>query len=291
MQMSEPSTTPSLRAQPVEPERLAELVADSALSRGALLLCTDFDGSIAPIRSEPGEVHALPAAERALAWLSRRGAGIGQGGHCPTCVALVTARNAEDVSRRIVLGPEAVISGNYGMERWRQGKVTVPPKAARWLPALEAATVELEAALRDGRCPGARLERKRWGVVVHTRGVDRPDAEACALELAHEVAARWRLAVVPGKMVAELHLPVRRTKGDAVRSLLGGRWEEAALCIAGDDVGDIPMLQLARRRPGAVSVAVGESDAPPGVLEAATWRLPDPEAWAAALTALVDRLA
>src|SRR5258708_39952455 len=140
MQMSEPSTIPSLRAQPVEPERLAELVADRAVSRGALLLCTDFDGSIAPIRSEPGEVHALPAAERALAWLSRRGAGTGQGGHCPTRVALVTARNVEDVSRRIVLGSEAAISRHYGQERWPPGRRTRPPEAARCRPPLGAAT-------------------------------------------------------------------------------------------------------------------------------------------------------
>ena len=279
-----------MTAEILPPESLAGMVADAALRCGALLLCTDFDGSIAPIRSRPGEVNALPGAERALAWLSRRGASAGRGARCATRVAVITARDSEDISTRIMLGPEAVISGNYGLESWRNGEVTVVPEAARWLPALEAAAVDLDGALHEGRCAGARLERKRCGVVLHTRGVERPGLEECALTLAHDVAARWQLAVVPGKQVAEIHLPVRRNKADAVRDLRRGRWRDAALCIAGDDVGDVPMLALASQTDGAVSLAVGDGDTPPAVLEAARWRLPGPEAWAAALSELVERL-
>jgi trehalose-phosphatase len=289
--MSEPVLVPSTRAQPISPERLAELVADAALECGALLLCTDFDGSVAPIRSRPGEVNALPAAERALAWLSRRGAATGRGARVPTRVALVTARDSEDVARRIVLGPEAVVSGNYGLEHRRgDGEVSVVPAAERWLPALQAATVDLERALHEGRCPGARLERKRCGVVIHTRGVERSGSTSCALELAHEVALRWKLAVVPGKMVAEIHPPLRRTKADAVMDLRRGRWRDAALCIAGDDVGDVPMLRLAEGMRHGIGVAVGDGETPPGLIEAATWRLSGPEAWAESLTELVERL-
>ncbi len=282
---------PSTRARPTTPERLAAMIADTAVHCGALLLCTDFDGSVAPIRSRPGEVHALPAAERALAWLSRRGAGVGRGARVPTRVAIVTARDSDDVARRIVLGPEATISGNYGLERRRgDGEVSVVPAAERWLPALQAATVDLERALGEGRCPGARLERKVGGVVVHTRGLDRPGAAACALELAHEVAARWKLAVVPGKMVAEIHLPLRRTKADAIADVRRGRWREAALVIAGDDVGDVPMLRLSEGMPYGIGVAVGDGETPPGLVEAADWRLSGPDAWAEALTELVELL-
>jgi trehalose-phosphatase len=282
---------PSTKARPTTPQQLAALVADAALHSGALLLCTDFDGSVAPIRSRPGEVHALPAAERALAWLSRRGAGVGRDARVPTRVALITARDSDDVYRRIVLGPEAVVSGNYGLERRRgDGESKVVPAAAEWLPALEAATADLERALHEGRCPGARLERKRCGVVVHTRGVERPGSNACALELADEVAARWKLGVVPGKMVAEIHLPLRRTKADAVTDLRRGRWKEAALCIAGDDVGDVPMLRLAEGALNGIGVAVGDGETPPGLIEAADWRLSGPEAWAETLTEIVERL-
>jgi trehalose-phosphatase len=288
--MSESALVPSTRARPIDPDRLGEIVANAALDCGGLLLCTDFDGSVAPIRSRPGEVNALPAAERALAWLSRRGAGAGRGGRVPTRVALVTARDSEDVARRIVLGPEAVVSGNYGLERRRGGVATVVSAAERWLPALQAATIDLERALQQGRCPGARLERKLCGVVVHTRGLERPGSGACALDLADEVAARWKLAVVPGKMVAEIHLPLRRTKADAVSDMRRGRWKDAALCIAGDDVGDVPMLRLAEGMRNGIGVAVGDGETPPGLVEAADWRLAGPEGWAEALTALVERL-
>lgn len=281
----------STRARPTTPAELAAMVADAALHCGALLLCTDFDGSVAPIRSRPGEVHALPAAERALAWLSRRGAAVGRGARVPTRVAIITARDSEDVAHRIVLGPEATVSGNYGLERRRgDGEVHVVPAAERWLPALQAAAAEVERALGEGRCPGARLERKLCGVVIHTRGLERQGAAACALELAEEVAARWKLGVVPGKMVAEIHLPLRRTKADAVGDLRRGRWKDAALCIAGDDVGDLPMLRLSEGMEHGIGVAVGDGETPPGLVEAADWRLAGPEAWAEALTELVELL-
>jgi trehalose 6-phosphate phosphatase len=277
-------------AQPVGPEQLAELVAAQAERAGGLLLCTDFDGSIAPLRSRPDEVRALPGAERALAWLSRRGAAAGRGARSASRVAVVSARDSDDVASRMVLGPEAVVFGNYGLERCRAGEVMVLPEARPWLPALQAASVELEAQLGEGRCPGTRLERKRCGVVLHTRGVEREGIEECALALAHDIAGRWRLAVVPGKRVAEIHLPVRRSKADAVRGLRRGRWREAALCIAGDDVGDVPMLRLATSVDGGVAVAVGDGETPALVAEAARWRLASPEAWADALTTLVELL-
>jgi trehalose-phosphatase len=190
-----------------------------------------------------------------------------------------------------MLGPEAVVSGNYGLERRRaDGESTVVAAAERWLPALQAATVDLERALHDGRCPGARLERKRCGVVVHTRGLERLDSAGCALELADEVASRWKLAVVPGKMVAEVRIPLRRTKADAVSDVRRGRWREAALCIAGDDLGDVPMLRLSEGMLHGIGVAVGDGETPPGLIEAADWRLSGPEAWAEALTEVVERL-
>lgn len=289
--MTEPALLPSVKARPIAAQELAGLIAGSAVRCGALLLCTDFDGSVAPIRSTPGEVRALPAAERALTWLSRRGANRGRDALVPTRVALITARDSEDVVNRIVLGPEAVVSGNYGLERRRaDGSVTVVPAAERWLPALQAAAADVERALADGRCPGARLERKQCGAVIHTRGVERIGAASCAMELAHEVAARWKLAVVPGKMVAEIRLPLRRTKADAVNDLRRGRWRDAAVCIAGDDVGDVPMLRLAAELPGGIGVAVGDGESPLGVMEAAQWRLSGPEAWAEALTGVVERL-
>lgn len=277
-------------AEPVAPDALADLIATEARHRGGLLLCTDFDGSIAPIRSRPHEVRALPGAERALAWMSRRGAAQGRDARCPTRVAVISARDSDDAASRVVLGPEAVVVGNYGMERWRDGEVDLVPQAKRWLPALEAAYVELEEQLTEGRCPGTRLERKRGGVVLHTRGVEREGIDECALELALEVAGHWELSVVPGKRVAEIHLPVRRSKADAVRALQRGRWRDVALCIAGDDLGDVAMLTLARQAPGALSVAVGDDDTPAPVLEAARWRLASPDAWSATLGRLVELL-
>src|SRR5205807_2954451 len=59
------------RPETIDPSRLARLVVEATAAAGALLLCSDFDGSLAPITDRPAEAMALPEAGRALGWLSR----------------------------------------------------------------------------------------------------------------------------------------------------------------------------------------------------------------------------
>jgi len=277
------------RPETIDPSRLARLMVEATAAAGALLLCSDFDGSLAPITDWPAEAMALPEAGRALAWLSRAGAAQGRGARWPTRVAVITGRNSDDVLHRAALGPEAVVVGNYGLERSSAGRVRVDRVVARLLPRLEGAASELAERLAGGRCPGVRLERKRGGVVLHTRGIDRPGVDAEALALGEEVAARWRLEVVTAKCAVELRPPLHRDKGTSLRSLRRGRWAPAAVCVAGDDYGDIPMLRLAGELPvPTVTVAVADPETPEAVFQWARWRLGGPEAWATTLTALVD---
>ena len=179
-----------MAASPTDPEALAGLIADAAVAACGLLLCTDFDGSLAPIVPDPGGAVALPEAARALRRLSGAGAAHGVGLRCPVKVAVVTARDSDDAAGRVELGPEAVVVGNLGLERIAGGRRTVVPRAIGWLPALDRAEAELGGALASGRVPGARLERKRYSAVVHTRGIDdpavRPRVEALTAELARQ---------------------------------------------------------------------------------------------------------
>ena len=114
-----------------------------------------------------------------------------------------------------------------------------------WLPALAAATGDLEMALGQDRLPGARLERKRCATVLHTRGLDSPGADAEAMRLVGEVARTYGLAVTAGKRAAEVRVPVARDKGSAAADIRAAGWETSALCAAGDDGGDVPMLRVA----------------------------------------------
>lgn len=274
------------------PDDLARAIGDAGVTAGRLLLCTDFDGSLAPITRHMHDAHALGAASDALCWLSRKGAGRSRAARCATRVAVVTARDSDDVINRVRLGPEAIVVGNSGLEHWSRGRVVVEPSAARWLPNLDRAEVALRDALEAGRCPDGRIERKRCGLALHTRGAHHPGIETEAASLAAGVAAQFDLILVSGKRAVEIRLPVDCDKGKAVANLRRGAWAEAALCTAGDDHGDVPMLRLAAEL-GAlgVAVAVADEETPTDVVEAATVRVDGPWEWAATLGLLAGRLA
>jgi trehalose-phosphatase len=279
------------RARSIRPDRLAAELVRGAVGAGGLLVCTDFDGSLAPIVHRPEEARPLPRAAEAVAWLSRRGAREAVGAACPVGLAVVTGRDSDDVARRLHLGPEGVASGNLGLERWSGGRVELEDGVEPWLPALAAATGDLEMALGQDRLPGARLERKRCATVLHTRGLGTPGADAEAVRLAEEVAAAYGLAVTAGKRAAEVRVPLARDKGSATADIRAAGWEAAALCAAGDDGGDVPMLRVALEAgPHGTAVVIADAEAPDEVLEVAAHTVDSPWAWAEALELLVEGL-
>ena len=75
------------RAGTTSPDRLAAALVQGAVAAGGLLVCTDFDGSLAPIVRRPDDARALPRAMAAVAWLTRRGARDGVGARCPVGLA------------------------------------------------------------------------------------------------------------------------------------------------------------------------------------------------------------
>jgi trehalose 6-phosphate phosphatase len=275
----------------VTPDHLARAIARAGEAAGRLLVCTDFDGSVAPIVRDHERAVPLSTAARALAWLSRSGAGRAIGARCGTRVAVISARDSDDIAARLPLGAEAIIIGNYGLERWSRGHVVIHPSATPWLRVVDEAEKLLAGALAAGRSPGARLERKRCGLVLHTRGVSRVGVDAEATALAAEVATRLKLALVLGKHTVELHVPVKRDKASAVRALRAGAWASAAVCAAGDDLGDVGMLrEVAALGECGVAIAVADDETPAVVLEAATYRLNGPPQWASSLARLKDLL-
>lgn len=269
---------------------VAGRVVAATRAAGGLLLCTDYDGTLAPIAATPEEAHAVPAAVEALTWLSRAGAAAGTGGFPRLRVAIVTSRSSADLVGRLRLGPEAVVIGSSGLERWTAGHVELDPEVVPWLPAITEATGLLATALAGDRVAGARLERKQCGVVIHIRGVHRESAEREAVALAREVGGRTGLRVLVGKRAVELRPPLDRDKGSAVRDLRRGAFRAAALCVAGDDLPDVPMLEIAAAVEPGLAVAVADVETPNAVLDAARLRVDGPWEWASALRELVQLL-
>ncbi|PYC85417.1 trehalose-phosphatase [Streptomyces tateyamensis] len=249
-------TTPAGRAG------LAALLADPA---GAVL-AFDFDGTLAPIVTDPEQARAHPGAAAALARLAPLTGGL----------AVVTGRPALGAVR---LGgfadqpglADLVVLGHYGAERWEgaTGKLTAPPPPAG-VAALRADLPGLLAGL--ALPPGIAVEDKERSLAVHTRRTDDPDAvlELLRAPLA-ELAAAHGLVVEPGRMVLELR-PPGVDKGAALTGLLAERGARAVL-YAGDDLGDLAAFAAVERLRGqglpGLLVASGPVTGEPPVREVA----------------------
>jgi trehalose 6-phosphate phosphatase len=119
------------------------------------------------------------------------------------------------------------VMGQYGVERWVDGRVMAAPPA----PGLAAARAALPA-LVDGL--GAEVEDKGLSLVVHTRNASVGAQERLA-EPVGELARRVGLEVHHGRRVLELR-PPGFDKHDALLALADPR--PGSVLFAGDDLGD-----------------------------------------------------
>ncbi len=276
--MPPPPPPPRLREAP------AELVARlrPMVEAGRCLIASDFDGTLAPIVTDPSRSALLPTARRALEQLASR-----------TPVAVVSGRHAAILADLCPV-PGVILIGSFGLERWVDGAARPVPRATAWLDRWGHSWDEVVAAVERaarGSPPGVRIVRKPWSIAVHCRQVAGARA-ALERRLAAElrlVARRFDLRLTRGRLVLELLPPLRCTKGTALASLLATTRPEGCV-FAGDDRGDIPALRLlARGRPGlviAAALAVTGPETPPALLRAATGVLAGPGVWAALLAEL-----
>jgi trehalose 6-phosphate phosphatase len=250
----------------------APLLADP----GRAVLACDYDGTLAPIAPRPDLAVPAPGAVEVLVELAPR---LGR-------VAVITGRPADDA---VAVGgldrvPDLVVLGQFGAQRWEQGRtrVTVEPPSS-----LVAALAELRALMAAGfggpAAVGARIEDKRGSFGLHVRGAADPAAALAALDRpVAELAARHGLVVQPGRLVLEVR-PQGADKGSALTELAAGVGQPSAVLFAGDDLGDldafaavralrdrgVPGWAVASASPEAPEVSAAADvvvDGPPGVV-------------------------
>jgi trehalose 6-phosphate phosphatase len=193
---------------------------------GRALVAADFDGTLAPIVTDPARSRLVDGG---LPVLRRLAGAVGT-------LAVVTGRPAAGA---VALGgldqvPGLLVAGQYGAERWQDGTLTTPEPP----PAIAAVRAELPAALA-GAPEGVWVEDKGLSLVVHTRPAADPDAALTALtEPVQALAARHGIVAQPGRMVLEIR-GMDDDKGQALRRLVAER-RPAAILFAGDDLGDLP---------------------------------------------------
>ncbi|MEV0583858.1 trehalose-phosphatase [Nonomuraea sp. NPDC050310] len=242
---------------------------------GGALIGLDFDGTLAPIVSDPAQAHAHPGAAGAL------GALAGQVG----TIVVITGRPVAHVLTELPV-PGLVVLGHYGAERWEAGELSAPPPH----PGVERARAEL------GRLElpeGATVEDKGRSVAVHTRRAADPAGAFDALRAPlDELARETGLVVEPGRFVLELRPPGM----DKGRALLDFAAERGARSVwfAGDDLGDLAAFAAVDklRAGGVPGVTVASSSDEVGELAArADLVVPGPDGVVAALQELANRLA
>ncbi len=219
------------------------------------LVALDFDGTLAPIVSDPARAFAHPDAATALGELAAAG----------FRTAIVTGRPIRDVlglGAGLAEVPGLVIYGHYGLEKWRDGRVSTPDEHPGVEPARRA--VRELAVSRDG----VTIEDKGHSVAVHTRNA--PDAAAALAELrpaVEAIGAEHNLEVVPGRFVLELR-PAGIDKGAALREVVTDT-SARTVVFAGDDLGDLPAIAALRALPVTGIVVCSDSAETPADLRAA----------------------
>jgi len=223
-----------------------------ALSRaGHVLVAMDFDGTLAPFVDRPDDARALPASARALAGLASLE---------ETDVALISGRDLASLRRVAAPGARTLLVASHGAERYAPAEFEADPSdatltSAQW-HSLEAVRGALAGVV--GQFPGAWVEDKAAGAVLHTRvaGDDAAPATRAA------VAALDRLdgvCVTQGKDMVEAGV-LPADKGQGLRWLRDVT-DSSVVVFAGDDRTDEDAFAVLGPRDIGVKVGPGPTRA------------------------------
>ena len=229
-----------------------------------LLVTSDYDGTMAPIVSDPSKAFPHAEAVRALRALATLPG---------TTSAVISGRALRDLAVLSRLPVEVQLVGSHGSE-FDVGFVHEIDDDARRL--LRELTVELQSIAADSA--GVAVELKPASAALHVRNAA-PEVAEAALTRARTGPAKWNgVHVTEGKAVIELAVIVT-DKGEAL-DILRHREGASAAVFLGDDVTDEKAFR--RLRDGDVGVKVGPGET------LATYRVDEPEDVGAALKYLLD---
>lgn len=183
----------------------------------------DFDGTLSPIVAHYDNAVIDAPVRATLSELRDQ-----------FSVVIISGRAAADVRQRVGL-PGIIYAGSHGQE------IEYPDGATFSHPGSSHAREELDRAeqalrLQLGRLEGINLERKPYGLAVHTRGAagegERREAVAKTEELAKGFPG---LVLRTGKEVVELRPGTGWHKGSAIEYLCQGFDSQVPLFVGDDE--------------------------------------------------------
>lgn len=229
------------------PVTLRQRLREALARNRGLIVLSDLDGTLTPIRDRPQAVRLSARAGRILARLAR---------HPRARVGIVSGRSLAAL-KQLVRIPGAAYAGCHGLEvAWGRSRFR-HPRAVALLPLLRRIARRLRR--ETARFHGVLMEPKGLSVCLHYRLASPRDVPALRRIIDEILAGAPALELLAGKKVLELRPRVAWGKGEAVRllrSLLAGSLGRRALTIyLGDDATDEEVFRALRGK--AVCVAVG----------------------------------
>ncbi|WP_265107942.1 trehalose-phosphatase [Halosolutus halophilus] len=224
-------------------DRLRRAVRDAS----KLLLCLDFDGTLAPIVEDPDDAGATLANEAAVATLAAE---------LRVTTAVVSGRALADVRERVD-GPD-IYAGNHGLELEREGTIAVHPVARNRAARLARLCSLLERTV--GTVPNCRIENKRLTGTVHLRSVPeavRPFVRRRTRALVDRFGGDG-LELSTGKRILEIGPAIPWGKGNAVELIEADLPGETVSVYVGDDVTDESAFRAVE--PDGFGVRVGDDE-------------------------------
>jgi alpha,alpha-trehalase len=221
------------------------------LKDGSAVAFLDYDGTLTPIVDDHTKAFLADDMLATVAALAR---------HCP--VVIVSGR---DLGRLRDLVPlESVwFAGSHGFEIVGPKGVTEGlEKGSEFLPELDAVEQELGQRLSD--IQGHSLERKRFSIAVHYRGVASADVGRLTSIVREVMEQHPKLRLGHGKKVVEIGPDIQWHKGEAVRWVLRelrARRGDIVPVYVGDDLTDEDAFRVLAGQ--GISVAVRHEESRP----------------------------
>ena len=169
---------------------------------GSLLLLLDFDGTLAPIADDPGDVRLAAEVQEDLQVLARSSR---------IALGIISGRSVRDLRAKVPI-EEAIHAGCHGLEVSGPGLSFKHAGAQARRALLQAIARELE--VRVAPIPGALVESKGFAIAVHYRHVAGQDLGRLRSLVERVLRGRQhQVELLRGKKAYEIVPRVRWNKG------------------------------------------------------------------------------